>query len=87
MERIRELHAANYYAYGSRRMWKTLRRAGEDVGRGRVERLSAPTASRAPSAAASRGARRRPIRSLSAARISCNVTSPPARRIDSEWVV
>jgi putative transposase len=39
MERIRELHAANYYAYGSRRMWKTLRRAGEQVGRGRVERL------------------------------------------------
>jgi len=37
--RIRELHAANYYAYGSRRMWKALRRAGEPVGRGRVERL------------------------------------------------
>ena len=37
--RIRELHAANYYAYGSRRMWKALRRAGEIVGRGRVERL------------------------------------------------
>jgi putative transposase len=37
--RIRELHAANYYAYGSRRMWIALRRAGEDVGRGRVERL------------------------------------------------
>ena len=29
LERIRELHAANYYAYGSRRMWKALRRAGE----------------------------------------------------------
>ena len=26
-------------AYGSRRMWKALRRAGEDVGRGHVERL------------------------------------------------
>jgi hypothetical protein len=37
--RIRELHAANYYAYGYRRMWKTLRRAGEEVGRGRVQRL------------------------------------------------
>jgi hypothetical protein len=22
LERIRELHAANYFAYGSRRMWK-----------------------------------------------------------------
>jgi hypothetical protein len=26
-------------AYGSWRMWKALRRAGEQVGRGRVERL------------------------------------------------
>jgi putative transposase len=39
LERIRELHAANYYAYGSRRMWKALLREGEQVGRGRVERL------------------------------------------------
>ena len=39
LERIRELHAANYYVYGSRRMWKTLVGAGEPVGRGRVERL------------------------------------------------
>lgn len=36
---IRELHAANYYAYGSRRMWKALLREGEQVGRSRVERL------------------------------------------------
>ena len=34
-ERIRELHAANYCAYGYRRMWKALKRAGERVGRGR----------------------------------------------------
>ena len=32
LARIRELHAANYYAYGYRRMWKAgLRRAGEQV--------------------------------------------------------
>jgi transposase InsO family protein len=37
--RIRELHAANYYAYGYRRMWKALRRAGEQVSRCRVQRL------------------------------------------------
>jgi putative transposase len=37
--RIRELHAANYYAYGYRRMWKTLQRAGERVARCRVQRL------------------------------------------------
>ena len=39
LELIREIHAANYYAYGSWRMWKALQRAGEQVGRGRVERL------------------------------------------------
>jgi putative transposase len=39
LERIRELHAANYYAYGYRRMWKALLRAGEQVPRGRVQRL------------------------------------------------
>jgi hypothetical protein len=37
--RIREVHAANYYAYGYRRTWKALLRAGEDVGRDRVKRL------------------------------------------------
>jgi putative transposase len=39
LEPIREIHARNYFAYGSWRMWRALRRAGEDVGRGRVERL------------------------------------------------
>jgi len=33
------LHAANYYAYGYRRMWKALGRAGETVGRDRVKRV------------------------------------------------
>ncbi len=36
---IREIHAANYSAYGYRRTWKALHRAGEQVGRGRVQRL------------------------------------------------
>ena len=39
--RIRELHEANYCAYGYRRMWKALGRAGESVGRDRVKRLMA----------------------------------------------
>jgi putative transposase len=39
LELIRELHRRNYYAYGSWRMWRALLRAGEQVGRGRVERL------------------------------------------------
>lgn len=39
LSRIRELHAANYFAYGYRRTWKALGRAGETVGRDRVKRL------------------------------------------------
>ena len=39
LELIRELHRRNYYAYGSWRMWRALQRAGEPVGRSRVERL------------------------------------------------
>jgi putative transposase len=39
LQRIQELHASNYHAYGYRRMWKTLRRAGEQVSRCRVQRL------------------------------------------------
>jgi putative transposase len=36
---IEATHASNYYAYGYRRMWKALARAGETVGRDRVKRL------------------------------------------------
>jgi putative transposase len=36
---IWELHLANYEAYGYRRMWKALLRAGEQVPRCRVQRL------------------------------------------------
>ena len=39
LERILEVHAANYYAYGYRKLWLALGRAGEDVGRDRVKRL------------------------------------------------
>jgi len=39
LERIRGLHADNDYAYGYRRMWKALRRAGERLPRCRVQRL------------------------------------------------
>jgi putative transposase len=39
VDQIRELHAANYYAYGYRKIWLALRRAGEPVGRDRVKRL------------------------------------------------
>ena len=36
---IRQTHADNYEAYGSRRMWKALRRDGETAPRCQVERL------------------------------------------------
>ena len=39
LELIETTHAANYFAYGYRRMWKALRRAGEMVPRCRVQRL------------------------------------------------
>jgi putative transposase len=39
LETIREVHAANYYAYGYRKMWLALQRAGETVGRDHVKRL------------------------------------------------
>jgi putative transposase len=39
VDRIREVHAANYYAYGYRKMSLALKRAGESVGRDRVKRL------------------------------------------------
>lgn len=39
LARITEIHEANYCAYGYRRMWIALQRAGEQVGRGRVARL------------------------------------------------
>ena len=36
---IRDLHLANYEAYGSRKTWLALRRAGHEVGRDHVARL------------------------------------------------
>ncbi len=36
---IRQTHAVNYFAYGYRRMWKALVRAGELASRCRVQRL------------------------------------------------
>lgn len=39
LKRIRQVHAENYAAYGSRRVWKALLRDGVEVGRDRVRRL------------------------------------------------
>jgi Transposase DDE domain/HTH-like domain len=80
LERICELHAANYYAYGYRCTCKALLRAGEHVGRDRVGRLMRTTASRAPSAAASPGARLGRTLRPAGARIWWGATSPRRRR-------
>jgi putative transposase len=39
LELIRETHKRNYEAYGYRRLWKTLRRAGEQAPRCQIQRL------------------------------------------------
>ncbi len=39
LARIREVHEANYCAYGYRRTWKALQRAGENAPRCQVQRL------------------------------------------------
>jgi transposase InsO family protein len=39
LARIREVHERNYFAYGYRRMSIALKREGEKVGKGRVQRL------------------------------------------------
>lgn len=39
LARIKEVHERNYHAYGYRRTWIALQRAGEEVGRGHVQRL------------------------------------------------
>jgi putative transposase len=41
LEVIRTTHAKNYFAYGYRRMWKALERAGEHAPRCQVQRLMA----------------------------------------------
>ena len=71
----------NYDAYGYRRTWKTLLRAGRGRPRAdRVQRLMALTASRAPSAAASRECATMPNPDATRSRqISCTATSPPRR--------
>jgi helix-turn-helix protein len=58
---IREIHEANYCAYGYRRTWKALLRAGEAVGRDRVRRLMTRLVFRAPSGEANHGEPHEPI--------------------------
>ena len=84
LELIREIHRRNYFAYGSWRMWKALQRAGEEVGRGRVETADAQqSASRAPNGAASRGAQPSPTPMRCGRPTWSSVTSRPRGRTSS----
>jgi hypothetical protein len=75
--RIAEIHEANYCAYGYRRMWIALQRAGEEVGRGRVARLMREAGSKAPSGVARPGAQQHRARRLTADPTSSSATSAP----------
>ena len=70
LERIRELHQANYLAYGSRRMWKALLRDGERVGRSHVERLMRQHGIQGAKRRGKHGAPQQLIRRRSVTRIS-----------------
>lgn len=39
IEELKRLHTKNFAVYGARKMWKTMRRAGHDIGRDQVARL------------------------------------------------
>jgi len=79
--RIREVHRANYEAYGYRRTWKALLRAGERAPRCQVQRLMREHGIRAPSAAAGRGGQRSATRTPSGRPIWSSATSPSRCRI------
>src|SRR3954453_7278873 len=85
LERIRELHAANYYACGYRRTWKALLRTGEPVPRCRVQRLMRKHGVLARSAAAGGGGPRGPTPKATAGPISSSATSPHRGRTSCGW--
>jgi putative transposase len=86
LARIREIHERNYCAYGYRRTWIALKREGEEVGRGRVQRLMAEAgiqgAKRRGKALAHHQARSRgpPASRPGRARLQCGGAEPPLGR-------
>ena len=83
LERVREVHAANYHAYGYRRTWKALLRSGETVGRDRIRRLMRTHGIEGAKRRASRGGPRRPTPRRSGGRTWSSATSPPRGRTRS----
>jgi len=84
LARIAELHAADDYAYGYRRMWKTLRRAGEQVPRFRVQRLMKSNGIRGRKRRDKPGVRRSRTRRRGGVPISSSATSAPRGPTSSE---
>jgi hypothetical protein len=74
--RIRQVHEANYEAYGYRRTWKQLLREGERVPRCQVQRLMRTHGIQ--SAAAGRGAPRSPAPTRTGVPTWSGATSPPS---------
>src|SRR6266516_3289769 len=83
LARIRELHAANYYAYGYRRMWTSLHRAGEQVTRCRVQRLMKTDGIQGAKRRGKPWRTTRPDPTAARWRTSSSATSEPQNRISS----
>ena len=74
---IRHTHASNYYAYGYRRMWKALGRAGETVPRCQVQRLMRAHQDQGAKRRGKPWRTTRPTHARTADPISYSATSPP----------
>ena len=85
---IAKTHAKNYSAYGYRRLWKALLRAGEQgLARCTVRRLMKANGIRAPSAAVGPGARPRPIPPPIGAPTWSSATSRRVSRTSFGWPI
>jgi putative transposase len=83
LQKIRELHEANYCAYGYRRTWKALLRSGENVGRDRVRRLMRQHGIQGAKRRGKPWRTTKPDPSARRRRTSLGATSPPAARMRS----
>ena len=79
---LRQLWEDNYCVYGVRKLWKTARRAGHDVGRDQVARLMRAAGIKG-SAAANGSAPPKPTPQRPGTRIWSTADSPRARRTSS----
>ncbi len=97
LQRIREVHEANYCAYGYRRTWKALTRAGEHAPRCQVQRLmranciqgakrrGKPWRTTTPDPDARRGPISSTVTSLPPHRTSCGLRTSRICAAGREW--